>query len=313
MHANDLSQPRPGPWLRAATLDWLAITAAAAALALHLDELWAYLLAALVVGNRQHALAILGHDGGHRLVCRRKWLNDALTNLLCFWPLGAGIHSYRRFHFAHHRSTGTALDPELELKRRATPRYDLPTSRLRMVCHFAQDLLGGGIREIIDLVEHMRPMTWGDRFGPLLWWLTVGSVCIALGALPIVLLWFGSLLTVYWAMFRLRIWTEHMGTTETHRIEANWWQRLLYAPHNTWYHFEHHRWPNVPFSCLPAARELDSATPVIGVHELFAEYARMAATGSGQPTPAVQRATPEPRPQSFLRISEHARAGAGRS
>jgi fatty acid desaturase len=281
MRMHELSQPSLARWLWAATADWLVVLATTA-LTMYLDSPWAWPAALLVIGNRQHALSILGHDGGHRLVSRRKWLNDALTNLLCFWPLGVGIHGYRKFHFSHHRLTGTVADPELELKRLATPLYDLPATRGRMVRQFCKDLLGGGLREIIDLVQHVRPLTAGDRLGPLLWWMMVGGLCVALGWWLAVLLWFGAMLSAYWATFRLRIWIEHIGTSDTHRVHAAWWQRLLFAPHNTWYHYEHHRWPAVPCSRLPALRRLDPEVPVLPLQELFARYAQQAPVGSEQ-------------------------------
>jgi fatty acid desaturase len=32
------------------------------------------LLAIVVIGNRQHALSIMAHDGGHFLAAKNKWL-----------------------------------------------------------------------------------------------------------------------------------------------------------------------------------------------------------------------------------------------
>lgn len=276
-------------------VDWLVI-GGALALSLYGDHFGGYLLAVLVIGNRQHALSILGHDGGHRSVCRTRWLNDALTNVLCFWPLGVGIHSYRKFHFAHHRLTGTALDPELAFKRRAAPCYDLPATYRVLGCQYIKDLLGGGIREVVNLVRQIRPITSGDRFGPFMWWVGAGSACLHFGCWQAPLLWFGSLLTTYWATFRLRIWIEHIGTSATHRVHLCWWHRLLFAPHNTWYHYEHHRWPSISFAQLPAARRLDHTVPVVRMKDLFAFFQSSAPVPSGQPVPEhkhVVRGLPE--------------------
>ena len=54
--------------------------------------------------------------------------------------------------------------------------------------------------------------------------------------------------------FRLRLWLEHQGTPETHRLHLNFWQAALLAPHNSWLHWEHHTWPTIPYHRL-AERE----------------------------------------------------------
>src|SRR5262245_32004291 len=102
--AHHLATPSTPRWLADLAFTW-GVIAAAVAVAAGVGHLALYALAVVVVGNRQHALAGLLHEGCHRLVSRRPWLNDALTCLLSAWPMGVGLDSYRRFHFAHHRHT----------------------------------------------------------------------------------------------------------------------------------------------------------------------------------------------------------------
>src|SRR5712692_4137354 len=94
------------PWLADAAMDWLVIAAA-----LGMIHLWPHFYTALagilIIGNRQHALTILGHDGTHYTLSRSAALNDFLTNLICFWPLGLTVSGYRALHYAHHKNTGT--------------------------------------------------------------------------------------------------------------------------------------------------------------------------------------------------------------
>ena len=74
------------PWLKDALLDWAVMTGA-----IILAGLWnnpaGYALAVLIVGNRQHGLALLGHDGTHCTLSHSRALNEFLTNLLAWWPL----------------------------------------------------------------------------------------------------------------------------------------------------------------------------------------------------------------------------------
>lgn len=39
-----------------------------------------------------------------------------------------------------------------------------------------------------------------------------------------------------------------------HRFRPNWWQKLLFFPHNIWLHPEHHRLPSIPLWRLPVVR-----------------------------------------------------------
>ena len=56
---------------------------------------------------------------------------------------------------------------------------------------------------------------------------------------------------------------------------------MLFAPHNVWYHYEHHRWASIPFYNLPAARKLDTSVPVMTLTELYQFYAQAPPSKSG--------------------------------
>jgi fatty acid desaturase len=277
-----LRTPSLPRWLAGVALDW-SVIAAALAVAAWLRHPVVYVLAVYVVGNRQHALAIMGHDGAHGAACRPRWLNDWLTCLLCFWPLGLGLDGYRKHHFTHHRHTGTDVDPELEYKGWGAPRWDLPTRRERFARCLVLDLLGLCPRELALLRRTIPAHSPRDVLGPLLLWSAGLAVLLWAHALWIGLIWVAGLATAFWAMFRLRVWTEHMGTPGTHRIRVSWWQRMLFAPHNTWYHWEHHRWPSLPSGNLPAARELDGSEPVVPLCDLLVSYRKASEVPSGKP------------------------------
>src|SRR6185312_1502992 len=92
-----LSRRTALPWLKDAALDWAVILGAFGVVHLFSSPvLW--LPALLIIGNRQHALAILGHDGTHFTLSHDRRLNDYLTNMLAFWPLGLTVSGYRALH-----------------------------------------------------------------------------------------------------------------------------------------------------------------------------------------------------------------------
>jgi len=66
---------------------------------------------------------VLGHDGTHYTLSGNARLNDILTNLVCFLPLGLTVSGYRALHYAHHQHTGTEHDPELRNKRMRSPQW----------------------------------------------------------------------------------------------------------------------------------------------------------------------------------------------
>ena len=284
----ELVRLQPWRWFAALAFDW-AVIAAAMAAARWLHHPLGYVVAVFVVGTRQNALGLLDHDAAHRLVTRNGRFDDLLAQLLCFGPVGILLKQWRAFHWDHHRHTGSALDPELLGKANDAPQWDLPASRSRILRTFLLDLTGWGFRDIVRLRKGTPvtvEITGKDRFMKNVSLLALLAGTALTGTLWVFGLWMAALLTSGWAVSRLRLLSEHVGTAGTHRLRARWWERAVFLPHNTWAHFEHHRYPSVPFYHLPAARELDRETPVLTLSEVFDAFERSPAIPSGQPLAA---------------------------
>jgi fatty acid desaturase len=200
---------------------------------------WAYLLAILVVGTRQHALAVLGHDALHR---HGGDLGVVLAPLVCFSPLGVGAVGYRDFHWKHHRCTGRAGDPELPVRRRQEAR------RQKMGQYPAAllDLVGGGIVDMWMVMRLFPRVGFLDVFLPL----TVNLAFIALAPWDVIAVWYVAIWTSFAAAFRLRGYTEHEGRVTFQKNLPPLWQRAVFLPHGTWLHWEHHRWPGLSVASL---------------------------------------------------------------
>ena len=127
---------------------------------------------------------------------------------------------------------------------------------------------------IIMLMRLSKPPRVGDAIAPLLWHAMVGALFVQLGLWWAPVLWYASLSTAFWAFFRLRVWTEHVGTLQTHRLSATWWQRALFLPHNTWCHAEHHENAAVPCWALPTVA---AGTQRLSVETLTQRLAHRAA------------------------------------
>ena len=147
-----LSRRTASPWLKDAALDWAIILGVLGVAHLFSNPV-TWLLALLIIGNRQHALAILGHDGTHFTLSHDRRLNDYLTNLLAFWPIGLTVSGYRTLHFKHHKHTGTEDDPELGHKRSRTPQWDLPAKPSRILKYAVLDIVGRQLPGLSDYFE----------------------------------------------------------------------------------------------------------------------------------------------------------------
>lgn len=275
-----LSGKALAPWLKDACIDWAIIGLAFAGL--HFGG-WVFLLPALlVIGNRQHALTVLGHEGAHFSLSSSRKTNDFISNLLAFWPLGITVSGYRNVHFKHHKSTNMEGDPELAHRGARAPQWDLPVSIRKIAEYCLSDLVGGSLSDYVIIVTFSKPDKRSEYIPLLAVHAAFIAGCFASGALWVAAVWYLSLVTSFMMFFRLRTFLEHLGTDDTHRVHLNVWQRHLLAPHNIWYHWEHHSFPMISYHYLPKLRALVARKPVITLPELLRVYANSPHIASGQ-------------------------------
>lgn len=234
-------------WLSAALIDWAIIVVAMTAAALHPNVL-VIAVAIIVVGNRQHALGVLGHDGAHGLVARWGWLNDLLTVALISGPMGIPLRAYREFHLQHHRLLGTKDDPELWHKSgfpwMRSVMFAPVVGFRRKATLFILDLLGVTAAPEVAVL-YVMIWTYG-RARDAAWLACFVVPAVALGwyfGVPLlcVVIWYAATYSSFWAFGRLRIWREHIGTDGTLNPAVPWWGFLIHTPHGVGYHLEHHR------------------------------------------------------------------------
>jgi fatty acid desaturase len=268
------------PWLTDATTDWLVIGAALAAISLW-PHLYTAVLGVLIIGNRQHALAILGHDGTHYTLSRNAALNDFLTNLLCFWPLGLTVSGYRALHYVHHKNTGTEDDPELGHKRMRAPQWDLPATPWTVLRYALMDLLGGSFADYLIIIRFSKPQSKREYLPLALFHIAALSVLLGTGCWLAASVWYFSLVTGFMMFFRLRLWLEHQGTGDTQRLALTWWQGAILSPHNAWHHWEHHKYPTIPYHKLAQARHRLAGPAILTLRDLISAFASAGPIASG--------------------------------
>lgn len=249
--------------MAAIILSW-SVIAAAVAVPVATGVWWLYPLSVVIIAGRQHALAVLVHDGAHYLLTSNRRSNDLLSDLWCAFPLFVATSLYRRHHFEHHRHLNSERDPDLD--------PDTGTwTRGRWVRVAIGDITGvnffkaagtaaqWSIPSALASADGRAALGWAEiaRYGLFLS-LVLTITAVTDGWLVVLLFWIVPLLTVLNFIFRLRSAAEHVGCANEHElnaartVRAGWAARALISPCNINYHIEHHLYPGIPFHRLGA-------------------------------------------------------------
>lgn len=247
---------------------WVTIFAAMLLFAVWPNPL-TFVLAFLVIGNRQLGLAILMHDASHRLLFANPKLNDFFGAWFCGAPVGASLKLYRPYHLSHHRHTQQAEDPDLSLSA------PFPITRQSFRRKMVRDLfcVTGYQRRVAQFRQAMRGANGFVASAATLWrneraFFVSNLVLLALLALVgqawlYLLLWLLPMLSWYQLISRVRNIAEHavVGPADdplrnTRTTRAGPLMRLLVAPYWVNYHLEHHLFVFTPCWKLPAAHRV---------------------------------------------------------
>lgn len=263
---------------------WALVFAAMALFAAWPNPL-TFLIAFVIISNRQLGLAILMHDASHRLLFDHPGINDRVGAWLCGAPVGANLKLYRPYHLSHHRHTQQAQDPDLIL----SAPFPITGKSLRR--KIVRDLLGitgyqrrgeqfaQAIGNASGLVSQMAALWRNEKaflasnallFAGLslagFWWLY-----------PV--LWVVPLLTGYQLISRLRNIAEHavVGPPDdplrnTRTTMAGPLMRLVLAPYWVNYHLEHHLFVFTPCWKLASAHRLLVARGLLPQMEVAPDY-----------------------------------------
>jgi len=239
----------------AATVVPIAITLAVCSI--HPSVL-TYALAAIVTGFAQNSLGVLMHEGAHHFFHPRRRVNDLLADVLVCWPIFNTVAGYRAPHFEHHRYSGSAGDPYLELYSGWASKRDLLLTLLRDASSLSA-IAKFTSRVSAAASNRDRSSSPGTTLGLL----AVQGIIFAIYAAATgrwwayFVLWALPLMTFGQVLSRIRAAVEHMprpGDPEVSRSTApGWIEYLLVAPHGYSFHFEHHVAPSIPYYRLAAA------------------------------------------------------------
>lgn len=248
--------------------DWIVI-AVAIYICLQYFNLATYLLAALIIGARMHALAILMHDATHyRFLKKRKW-NDLITNIVTMYPLFTSIEVYRQNHLRHHQHLNTDHDPDWVAKI-GVKEFTFPKSKGEFLWTlFTYMILYRGTKDAIWFLQRFQSPSIKKKdkatdWYKIIYYLMLFSILTIMGWWQYFLLfWFIPYLSTFFMFQYIRSVAEHFGElaydhdlTSSRTVKANWLERFFLSPHNVGYHLEHHLYPGVPFYHLPQLHKL---------------------------------------------------------
>jgi fatty acid desaturase len=215
-----------------------------------------------VLMGRTHAqFASLMHEAAHRLLFKKRWLNDWIGRWLLGYPSFTTTEGYRRVHMAHHREEFGPDEPDIplyanypvssdslrrKLIRDATGQTGYKLLRQQLRSLRAPD---PGVRRIQYKIWGVQALMLAASIVAGVWWLYP-------------LFWFLPYLTVWRVINRLRSIAEHGGMmaskdrrVTTHSVRQHRLARFMLVPYNIGWHLAHHVDSGVPFRNLPRFHE----------------------------------------------------------
>jgi fatty acid desaturase len=300
-----LTAPSDAAGFRAVLTSWGIIALTFAALA-RFPHPVTFVVAVVILGGRQLALAVLMHDAAHGSLFRTRRLNEVFADWVCARPVWGHVARYRKHHLAHHAHTGTVLDPDRSL---AAP---FPVTRRSLARKLLRDAIGvTGVTRIVGLLAMdfeiiaytvstetrrlpRRPLRKHLAAGAQnLAGVVVTNVMLA-GALAlgghgwVYVAWPVAFLTSFGVVLRIRSIAEHACTEaspdplrNTRTTLASPLERLVVAPHRVGYHLEHHLLMTAPYFRLPEMHRVlveRGAVPAEGVTRGYLAVLRRASS-----------------------------------
>ncbi len=267
----ELSALEPARAIAATGQEWVAIISAIALCSFFWNPAL-YVVAIIVIGSRQHALLILGHDASHYRFLPTRSQNDLFANLFLMWPTFASVEGFRKFHSTHHQYTNLSGDGN----RHIWYTHDA-MGELEPGWRFPKTRLGLGLL-LLRRAFFLTGIFWivrglvGASLIPSASWMIGAKIAFyssVIGALTFFEAWEGFLLfwlvpfcTWHIAVQYTRIICEHSAVASSEEEYAitrttipTFLESLLVLPRNVGYHLEHHWYPSVPFYRLPDLHE----------------------------------------------------------
>jgi len=234
----------------------------------------AWIIAFLLIGGAQHALGLITHECGHRLIFPE---NRRLNDFLGTWIYGGASALPFRFyvdrHWDHHKLVSTEDDTK-KLYRRNFSHWNIVKEILLGVSGYDYFYQVSSVlfRHKNELDKNDKKPTYVAEFAAVIFvQFAIFILFLALwGFWQYVFLWLLPLVTVASLFAKLRSAVEHQPLPSEYghgnylfgtelpvyrTVRARWYERLFLCRINFCYHIEHHLWPKVSYQKLPKVHE----------------------------------------------------------
>ena len=248
--------------------NWLQMSSAMALFFFYPNVL-TFLVALVIIGSRQFALAVLAHDAAHNLLFSNNKVNDWAGQWFCAYPIFQDNRVYRPYHLKHHRNTETEDDPDLVL---SSP---FPINKRSFIRKVFRDLTGiTGVRRywgslssifrtkgdnVFDKISKTSNKLHGFLISNVIIFILISTT---MHWSLFLLLWWLPSFTYYSLIIRIRNISEHAVTPgnndfdNTRTTKSTVLTRFFMVPHNVNYHLEHHLFTRCPWYNLPKAHSM---------------------------------------------------------
>lgn len=172
------------------------------------------LLCLFVIATRQHALAVMVHEGCHFNLCKSRPLNDFLANVFCAFPLSISVRRYRNSHLEHHRLLNLDSDPDIEENTPPSSLRALLGLLLVDLCFLSipKNMKRARKFGVFGIFKEQGPGWRTERYLYLAFLATLIASATFLGVWKqVALLWFVPQFSLFQAITRLRGYSEHAG------------------------------------------------------------------------------------------------------
>ncbi|MCF8176972.1 MAG: fatty acid desaturase [Sulfuritalea sp.] len=231
-----------------------------------------YLLTLVISAVHQRQASEWLHEGLHFNIYPNRAVNDAVSQFGLAALFAINVNMMRAAHFRHHQVTAFFSEHDIDT------RYAIVTSKKDLILSLLRDLFGlTALRNYLSVMlssKNKESMTKKQMIGTTGFYLSVYLVYGSLGALFIyfdcagVVVYLVSLATLYPVLGRFRLYGQHLQIDEnggalieqshvSRTVNGTLVDRIFISSRLMQYHWEHHKYPGMPFRELEKIAKID--------------------------------------------------------
>jgi fatty acid desaturase len=231
-----------------------------------------YLLTLVISALHQRQASEWLHEGLHFNIHPNRAINELVSQFGLAAIFAINVNKMRAAHFRHHQAKAFFSEDDIDTK------YAIVTSKKSFVLSLLRDISG-----ITALTNYLSVMLLSGNKGSIgrtrkidkvKFYLSVLLVYGTLGALVIhfefvgVGIYLGALATLYPILSRLRLYGQHLRINAngaaliaqspvSRTVNGNLVDRVFISSRLMMYHWEHHKYPGLPFRELEKIAKID--------------------------------------------------------